>query len=69
MVLIVQNDIGYVRNHACVICGAVDIVDGDRLSEGAHGDIIKLRPLDVDETASGAAVNEGLSASSDRGIR
>jgi hypothetical protein len=59
---------GYVRNHASVICGAVDVVDGDRLGEGAHGDVIKLCPLDVNKTASGVAVNEGLSASSDCGI-
>jgi hypothetical protein len=53
----------------CVICGAVDIVDRDRLSEGAHEDAIKLRPLDVNEATSGAAVNKGLSASSDHAIR
>jgi hypothetical protein len=68
MVLIAQNDVGYVRNHACVICGAIYVVDMDWLSEGACGDIIKLRPLDVNEAASGATVNEGLSASSDHGI-
>jgi hypothetical protein len=66
--LIVQNDVGYVRNHACVICGAIDVVDGDRLTEGACGDVIKLCPLDVNEATSGATVNEGLSASSDHGI-
>jgi hypothetical protein len=68
VVLIVQNDVGYVCNHACVICGAIDIVDGDQLSEGACGDIIKLHPLDVNEVTSGTAVKEGLSASSDHGI-
>jgi hypothetical protein len=68
MVLIAQNDVGYICNHACIICGAVDVVDGHRLSEGAYGDVIKLRPLDVNEAASGTAVNEGLSASSDHSI-
>jgi hypothetical protein len=38
------------------------------VSEGACGDIIKLRTLDVNKTASGTTVNEGLSASSDHGI-
>jgi hypothetical protein len=65
-ILIAQNDVGYVRNHAGIVCGAVDVVDRDWLSEGAHGDVIKLCPLDVNETTSGAAVNEGLSALSDR---
>jgi hypothetical protein len=68
MILIVQNDIGYVCDCAGIICGAINIVDRDRLSEETHRDIIKLHPLDVNETASGAAVDEGLSASSDRGV-
>jgi hypothetical protein len=68
VVLIAQNDVSYVYNHACVICGAINIVDGDWLSEGAHGDIIQLCLLDVNEATSGATVNEGLSASSDRSI-
>jgi hypothetical protein len=64
MILIVQNDVGYVCDCAGVICGAVDVVDGDWLSEGARGDVIKFCPLDVDEAASRATVNEGLSVSS-----
>jgi hypothetical protein len=67
--LIVQNDVGYVCNYPCVICGAIDIVDGDQLSEATRGDAIKLCPLDVNEATSGATVNEGLSASSDCAIR
>jgi hypothetical protein len=69
VVLIAENDVSYVHNHACIICGVVDIVDGDWLSEGARGDVIELRPLNANEATSGAAVNVGLSASSDRGIR
>jgi hypothetical protein len=68
VVLIAQNDISYIHNHALVICSAIDIVDGDWLSEGACGDVIELCPLDVNETSSGTTVNEGLSASSGHGI-
>jgi hypothetical protein len=67
VVLIVQDNVGYVCDCAGVICGAIDIVDRDRISEGVRGDVIELRPLDVDEAASGTAVNEGLYASLDRG--
>jgi hypothetical protein len=69
VVLIAQDNVSYVCDCTGIVCGAVDIVDRDRISEGACGDGIELRPLDVDEAASGAAVNEGLCASLDRGIR
>jgi hypothetical protein len=69
VVLIAQDDIGYVCDCAGVVCGAIDIVDRDRIGEGACGDVIELRLLDVNKAASGAAVNEGLCASLDRGIR
>jgi hypothetical protein len=67
--LIVQDDVGYVHDCTGVICGAVDIVDRDRVGEGACGDVIELRPLDVNEATSSTAVNEGLCASLDHGIR
>jgi hypothetical protein len=47
----------------------VDIVDRDWPGKGACGDVIELRPLDVNEASSSTAVNEGLCASLDRGIR
>jgi hypothetical protein len=65
----VLNDIGYVCDHAGVICSAVDIVDRDQLGEGACGDVIELCPLDVNEAASSTTVNEGLCPSLDRGVR
>jgi hypothetical protein len=61
--LIAQDDIGYVRDYAGIVCGAVDIVDRDQVGEGTCGDVIELRPLNVNEATSGAAVNEGLCAS------
>jgi hypothetical protein len=67
--LIAQDDIGYVRDRTGIICGAVDIVDWDRVGEGACGDVIELRSLNVNEATSGAAVNEGLCASLDRSVR
>jgi hypothetical protein len=51
VVLIAQDNIGDVCDCASVVCGAVDIVDRDRISEGTCGDVIELRPLDVDEAA------------------
>jgi hypothetical protein len=68
VVLIAQDDVGYVCDCAGIICGAVNIVDRDRIGEEMCGDVIELCPLDVNEAASGAAVNEGLCASLDRGI-
>jgi hypothetical protein len=68
MVLIVQDDIGYVYDCAGVVCSAVDIVDRDRLGEGTCGDVIDLRPLNINEASSSTAVNEGLCASFDRGV-
>jgi hypothetical protein len=67
--LIVQDDIGYVCDHTGVVCGAVDIVDRDQVGEGACGDVIELRPLNVNEATSGATVNEGLCTSLDRSVR
>jgi hypothetical protein len=69
VVLIAQDHVGYVCDCASVVCGAVDIVDQDWISEGACGDIIELRPLNVDAAARGAAINEGLCASLDCGVR
>jgi hypothetical protein len=68
VVLIAYNNIGYVCDYASIICSAVDIVDRDQLGEGMCWDVIELRPLNVNEAASGTAVNEGLCASFDRSV-
>jgi hypothetical protein len=68
VVLIVQNDINYVRDCAGIICGAIDIVDRDRLGEGMCGDVIELCPLDINQASSSTTVNEGLCALFDRGV-
>jgi hypothetical protein len=69
VVLIVQDHIGYVCDCVSIVCGAVNIVDRDRISERACGDVIELHPLNVNEAARGAAVNEGLCVSLDRSVR
>jgi hypothetical protein len=69
VVLIAQDHVGYVCDCTGVVCGAVDIVDRDWVGEGVCGDIIELRPLNVNEATSGAAVNEGLCASLDCSVR
>jgi hypothetical protein len=51
------------------MCGAIDIVDQNLVGEWVCGDVIELHPLYVDEAASSTAINEGLCASLDRGIR
>jgi hypothetical protein len=68
VVLIAQDDISYVCDCAGVVCSAIDIVDRDRLGEGACGDVIELCLLNVYEAASSTTVNEGLCASLDRGV-
>jgi hypothetical protein len=68
VVLIAQDDISYVCDCTGVLCGAVNIVDRDRVGEGTCGDVIELRPLDIYEASSSTTVNEGLCASFDRGV-
>jgi hypothetical protein len=68
VVIIVQNDVGYICDCAGIVCSAINIVDRDHIGEGACGDVIELHPLDVNEAASGAAVNEGLCSLLDRSI-
>jgi hypothetical protein len=68
VVLIVQDNVGYVCDCTGIICGAVDIVDRDRISKGACGDVIELCPLNIDEAASGTPVNEGLCVSFDHSV-
>jgi hypothetical protein len=52
-----------------VIAPASFAVPSTLYGEGACGDVIELRPLNVNEATSSTAVNEGLCASLDRGIR
>jgi hypothetical protein len=47
---------------------AMDIVDWDRLGEGTCGDAVELCPLNFNEAACSATVNETLCASFDCGV-